>query len=207
MHWLGDERPDCITRIQRGKGVLENHLHALPCQSQFLTAHSSQILIAKQNLPSRRFIQSHDGTANGRFPGTTFAYQPQGLSALDAETDAVDRTHITDHALENNTLCQRKMHFEVTHINQRFTRYSSFCHLLFLRYRLRTCCMTIGSGKHLLNSGLTPLLCVGLLFRIGHVNPTSLQVGGLTWERLERRHRTTNSTGKGTTRHERTARW
>src|SRR2546425_12789396 len=110
MHRLCDERPNRVTRIQRGIRVLEDHLHALACQSQFLAIHLGQIFVTKQNLPGCRFIQPYDGTANGRFTGTTFTYKPQSLSAFDAKTDAVNSTHITDYPLENNALRQEELH-------------------------------------------------------------------------------------------------
>src|SRR6266702_4647612 len=166
MHWLGDERPDRVTRIQRGKGILKNHLYALACQPQFLATHACQVFVSKQYLPGGRLIQPHDGTANGCFTGTTFSDQPHSLPTFDAETDAVHCAHIPDYALANNTLRQREMHLEVTNVNQRFTSYKSFCHLLFLRYRLDTRQLSIRSSKHLVNSRLPPLLCVSLLFRV-----------------------------------------
>ena len=117
MHRLSDQRPDRVTRIQRSKRVLKNHLDTLACLPQFLALHRSQVFVAKHYLSGGRLIKAYNGAANGCFPRTTFSYQSQGLPAFDTETDAIDRAHIPDYALENNALRQREMHFEVTDIN------------------------------------------------------------------------------------------
>ena len=41
---LRDDVPDCHSRIQRGVGVLEDHLHLFPAGLQLLLGHASDIL-------------------------------------------------------------------------------------------------------------------------------------------------------------------
>src|SRR5262249_6285192 len=116
MHWFGDERPNGKTWIQRGKRVLKDHLHTLALLSQFVPIQLCQVFVFKKHLPGSRFIQSHDGTPDGRFAGTAFTYKPQRLPTFDAKTDAINRAHIANYTLEDDAPRQGKIHLEITDI-------------------------------------------------------------------------------------------
>src|SRR6185312_15010833 len=49
----------------------------------------------------------------------------------------INRTHMANNTLKDNTPCQRKMHLEVTHIEQGFASNQCICHLLLLTARVK----------------------------------------------------------------------
>ena len=78
--------------IQRSLRVLKDHLdfpHDLPVQ---LSGDSAVDLLAFiDDIPAGRRDNSHDCPADGRFTGTGFSHQSEGLSLVDLEIDLLDR--------------------------------------------------------------------------------------------------------------------
>src|SRR5260221_6511097 len=78
-------------RIKRSEWNLELHLKVAPHPQQFAARFCENILAFKQNLATRRTIQSHHDTSKRRFAATTFAHNAENRPGRDRKADAVHR--------------------------------------------------------------------------------------------------------------------
>ena len=83
--------------VEGRHGVLENHRDFLAAHlAHFLGTHFEQILVleedfARDHLAGRRGDEAHHAEGGGGLAGAGLAHEADGLSALEAQIDAVDR--------------------------------------------------------------------------------------------------------------------
>ena len=92
---LGDDAADAPARVERGVGVLKDHLDA-PAQALALIgrgriAHRDAV---DGDRAGRGRQQADDHARHGRFARAGFADEREGLALADVEGDAVDRLEI-----------------------------------------------------------------------------------------------------------------
>jgi hypothetical protein len=75
---------DSHAGVERGIGILENHLHMAPLLFHLSLREGAEIDPLEENSPSRRLIETEKGAAYGRFPTPTFPHEPQCFSCIDA---------------------------------------------------------------------------------------------------------------------------
>ena len=82
---------DRLTGIQRGHGILEDHLHLTAHGEIFLVAHGSDVFSIVDDLAFGGFIKLQNGTANGGFAAAGLTDQTEGLTFPDTEGNIVNR--------------------------------------------------------------------------------------------------------------------
>ena len=97
-------------RVQRGIGVLKDHLHTPPHPPQLLAFCIGQTLALEIDFACGRPVQLQDGPSGGRLATSTLSHQTKGLAAMDVESDSVHRLDVSDMLLENDSLRDRKIH-------------------------------------------------------------------------------------------------
>ena len=87
---LADDRADCHPRVQRGIGILEDHLKATAQLMQSRPRHLGQVLALKEHLPRARSMELQHSAPQGRLATQRLAHDPQHLTSLKAEGHVVD---------------------------------------------------------------------------------------------------------------------
>ena len=90
LHGLAQHGAHRHARIERGIGVLEDHLHALAACAHLAVGERQQVLALETHLAGRRFDQAQHQPADRRLAATRRAHDGQGLTGLAFEVDAVD---------------------------------------------------------------------------------------------------------------------
>ena len=95
-HLLQPQRPadDLIHRlpgIQRGHGVLKDHLQLPPHGKKLLIRHRSKVFAVVDHLSRRGLIQLQDRAAHRRLAAAGFSHQTEGPAPLDGEGNIVHR--------------------------------------------------------------------------------------------------------------------
>ena len=107
---LGEGIVDALDRVERGIGVLKDHLHALAELEQFLTveAHDVLELAVKivEYLAAGGVLQTHDGLAQRGLAAAGFPHHAQRLALIDGEAEVIHGLDVADVALEH-PLAQR----------------------------------------------------------------------------------------------------
>ena len=83
-------------RIERGEGILKDHLHLATQRPQLLPAQPAHvdhraIGDPHEDLPARRLDGPHDAPCGGRLPAAAFSDQTERLAFVDVKIDAVHR--------------------------------------------------------------------------------------------------------------------
>ena len=84
---LGDRLVDRLARVERPRGVLEDHLDPATVRAQVLPDGLAQI----RDLTLLRALEAHDGPRRGGLAAAGLAGQCQDLALLQLQADAVDR--------------------------------------------------------------------------------------------------------------------
>jgi len=92
---LADDVQHAHARIQRGIGVLENHLHAGAQGTQRRLPHARDLLSVHYDLAAGRVFQPKNGAAQGCLAGSRFSDQCQRFATLNVDVHAVYRAHST----------------------------------------------------------------------------------------------------------------
>lgn len=79
-----------MSRIQRAKGILEDHLHLPPKWSELPFRQGNHVATVEQNLSARRLNQLEDGFADGRLAAAALPHQPDGGAGLDSEANIIN---------------------------------------------------------------------------------------------------------------------
>jgi hypothetical protein len=87
---FGNDFTDTHARIQRGEGVLENHLHVAALQAQGFAGESKQIIALVQNGAVIGFDEAQQHARQGGFAATTFADDGEGFAGLDEKANIVN---------------------------------------------------------------------------------------------------------------------
>src|SRR5690606_9441992 len=82
---LGDDLADLLARIQRGVGILEDHLDVPPLGAQRLALEAGEIERAEADVAAVAVEQADETAADGRLTGAALADQAQGLATPDLE--------------------------------------------------------------------------------------------------------------------------
>src|SRR5687768_3448451 len=98
--WLADDAPHRHARIERREGILEDHLHVRPRAAQRRAVGALQVDrpafgVVEDDLPRRRLVEADDRATRRRLTAARFPHQPERLSFLDEEVDAVYRAHLS----------------------------------------------------------------------------------------------------------------
>ena len=90
---LGDDPSDLSPWIERGVGILENHLQILAVGSQVFALKTGDIEIFKVDVAAVRIKKAHDAAADRRLAGAGFTYQTEGFTAANLQRHFIDRMH------------------------------------------------------------------------------------------------------------------
>ena len=77
-------------RIERGVGILEDHLHVPALRAHPRLRQAEQILAIEAHASARWFEQAQHQPADRRLAATRFAHDCQRFARVDMEVDAVD---------------------------------------------------------------------------------------------------------------------
>ena len=119
LHRLRDQLAHREARVQRGVGVLKDHLHALAVGLHLPVIQVRDLRAAAEDAPGVRLVDLQDGAAQRALAAAALAHQTHGLAAPDGERHAVDGVH---HALlaEGARLDVELLH-QILHANHRIS--------------------------------------------------------------------------------------
>jgi len=89
-HGLGDDIENLQSWIERGIGVLKDHLDRFAHRDHLLVVVIGDVLAVNFDPTAGRFVELDNGFGNGGFAASAFADQAEHLAPSDAETDPVD---------------------------------------------------------------------------------------------------------------------
>ena len=92
---IGQGAAHGLARIERGVGVLEDHLDGARGLQPLALA---EVAAVERDVAVRRRDQAHDGERQGGLAAAGFAHQAQALAGLHVERDAVDGLQRVDAA-------------------------------------------------------------------------------------------------------------
>src|SRR5262249_39932075 len=95
---LADDVAGRHPRIERGIGVLVDHLHLTAVGQHSVLVETGDVLAANPDSPGSRLEQFEDGPSSRRLAATALADEPQRLAAADVKRDAVDRIDLAGNA-------------------------------------------------------------------------------------------------------------
>src|SRR5262249_41540795 len=90
---LADDRLDARSGIERGKGVLEDHLHGEPCLLCLRSVEIRPIPPIDQDGSIRRLEDAGDHAAKGRFSAPRLPDKTYDLAFGDGKIDVIDRVN------------------------------------------------------------------------------------------------------------------
>ena len=93
---FGECREDGHPRIERGVGVLENHLEIQPPPAHFGCGEGGEVFPIENDGAGSRGDQLHDGAGKGGFPAARFADEAEDFTFFKIERDPI---HGADHVL------------------------------------------------------------------------------------------------------------
>lgn len=125
VHGLPDDLAHRHTGIQRGIGVLEDHLHIAPEVLHFAAGEFGDILAHELDLALGGLIDLHQGAAQGALAAAGFTYQAKGLVFHHLKGDIVDR--LDGLLFSKQATAYREVGLEALHFQDR-----SLFHLLSL---------------------------------------------------------------------------
>lgn len=102
--------------VQRGLGILKNHLNVFPHSRKLGFIDSQDILIIKQDTPTVCIDETTEKSADRCFAAARLTNQPHGLSVTDGQTYIIDGLHSTLPEPERAT--EGKAFFQVRYIEE-----------------------------------------------------------------------------------------
>jgi hypothetical protein len=106
-------------RVQRGVGILEDHLHVAPRSANFVGTLARQVLAAKQDLAAGRAMELQDGASGGRLPAAALSDQAERLAAKDIEGDAVHCLEVARGASDADPSANGEVELQLPHLEER----------------------------------------------------------------------------------------
>src|SRR5262249_50026987 len=88
---LGDNLCNTHTRVERSERILEDDLHVAAQAAQLAGSRLENVMAVEINLAGGWFDEAQEHPAQGRLAAARLADQPQRLTLVDLEGDAVDR--------------------------------------------------------------------------------------------------------------------
>jgi hypothetical protein len=107
-----------LARIERGIGVLKDHLHRLRTLHAPRRPRAGKRLAAIADRPFRRLLKTEDGEGRGGLAAAGFADDRQALALGKVEADAVDGVQQAPPGAEQAAAGNRKTHMQVVHLQQ-----------------------------------------------------------------------------------------
>ncbi len=104
--------------IQRGIGILEDHLHFAAHLAQRFTLEGGDFLAFKFHTARCGAVKLQNGASGGGFTAAAFTHQPQRFAFINMEADAINSFHRRDFALEDDTRLDREMFFKICYFDQ-----------------------------------------------------------------------------------------
>ena len=87
---FGEGAEDGEARVERGVGVLEDHLEVEPCEPEGGGVEGGEVAVFEEDPAGGERLELHDGAAEGGFAATGFADEPEDFAWGDVEGDPVD---------------------------------------------------------------------------------------------------------------------
>ena len=97
-----DDGPHGLAGVQRGVGVLEDHLHVAADQPEVLALQLRDVPALEEDGAIRGVEQAHGHPGQGGLAAARLPHQAQGLAGIDLQVDAVHRVHVADVLLEDD---------------------------------------------------------------------------------------------------------
>ena len=116
---LADDLAGPLARVERGVGVLEDHLHLAPQRPHLPPREAGDLAPVEADRARGRLDQLQDRAAERRLAAARLADQAERLAAPDAEADAVDRADLVDLAVDQEPAPDREVLDEVGDLEQR----------------------------------------------------------------------------------------
>jgi hypothetical protein len=117
-HWLRHDLLDAHARVQRGIGVLEDHLHAAAELAQRLALQRGQLGAVEADGTGGGLVELEDGAAGRGLATAGLTHQAQRLAVLDEEVEAVHGLDVGDLLLDEQPGRDREVHLETLDVDE-----------------------------------------------------------------------------------------
>ena len=97
---LGEGGEDGHSGVERGVGVLEDHLEIEPAAAYGMAGEVGEVFAIEDDFPTGRALELHHGAGEGGLSAAGFADESEDFPALDSERDAIDRPDGIGHGIE-----------------------------------------------------------------------------------------------------------
>ena len=116
---VADDLPDPLARVQRGVGILKDHLHLTPQRPHPPPREAGDLPTLEADRARSWLQQLQHGAAERRLAAARLADQAQRLAPADGEADVIDRSHLVDLAVDQQPALDREVLDEVGDLEQR----------------------------------------------------------------------------------------
>jgi hypothetical protein len=114
----GDDRADCLARIERRERVLEDDLHVAPVGTHPGPVQVSDVRALEDDDAARRLIQPGHQPAGRRLPAARLPHQAEGFAGVHGEVHPVDRLDRTALPLEDDSPGHREVPLQPADLEQ-----------------------------------------------------------------------------------------
>mmetsp|Transcript_22890 Transcript_22890/g.38351 ORF Transcript_22890/g.38351 Transcript_22890/m.38351 type:complete len:434 (+) Transcript_22890:3121-4422(+) len=118
VHRLGHLIGQLHLGVQRGKGILKDHLHIDPRGAQIAITQRHDVLAVQHDRAFLRIHQAQDRPTRCGFAKAAFAHKAQGLALVDGKGQVLDRMNI-GHKTAKEAALDRKARGETLDLQQR----------------------------------------------------------------------------------------
>src|SRR5699024_4549518 len=98
--------------------ILEDELDVLAVRQHLLVGQRRDVGALEVDLPAGRIVQLRQNPSGRRLAATRLPHEPQRLSGVQLETDAVDGLYMTDRASDQPARLDREVLDEVLHLEK-----------------------------------------------------------------------------------------
>ena len=129
LNRLGQRVVNGHARIQRGVGILEDHLEVRPRLTQFRALQLLQMLSRQHHRALGRRDELHDGATERGLAAAGFAHEAENLALVQRQGNAVHRAHRTNAPADEDPALHRKVGLHVAQFEESATHNfnPSFC--------------------------------------------------------------------------------
>jgi hypothetical protein len=119
LHRLAHDPRDAVARVERGEGILEDHLHPATQFADASLATLRDVLAVKEDPARRRLVETQDCAADGRLPAARLADEAERLAPLDLKRHVINRFDVADVAIEQQAALDREVDLQVLERDER----------------------------------------------------------------------------------------